>query len=115
MLHHSTESRRLASMKKRRKSEAGFIVTMELLILFAVFAVVFYFALRLAMVQCMSENSESIPMVLDDPFANYDDDRLMNAMQLLAETGARHQVLLFTCREDVVRAAEKVNAAITRL
>jgi len=74
-----------------------------------------YFALRLAMVQCMSENSESIPMVLDDPFANYDDDRLMNAMQLLAEVGARHQILLFTCREDVVRAAEKVNAAITRL
>ncbi len=74
-----------------------------------------YFALRLAMVQCMSENSESIPMVLDDPFANYDDGRLMNAMQLLAETGARHQVMLFTCREDVVRAAERVNAAITHL
>lgn len=74
-----------------------------------------YFALRLAMVQCISENSESIPMVLDDPFANYDDDRLLNAMQLLAEVGARHQVLLFTCREDVVRAAESVKAPITRL
>ncbi len=74
-----------------------------------------YFALRLAMVQCISENSESIPMVLDDPFANYDDGRLLNAMQLLAEVGERHQVLLFTCREDVVRAAESVRAPITRL
>jgi uncharacterized protein YhaN len=74
-----------------------------------------YFALRLAMVQCISEGSESVPMVLDDPFANYDDGRLLNAMQLLAEVGERHQVLLFTCREDVVRAAESVNAPITRL
>jgi len=74
-----------------------------------------YFALRLAMVQCISENSESIPMVLDDPFSNYDDERLMNAMQLLAEVGERHQVLLFTCREDVVRAAEAVKAPVTRL
>ncbi len=74
-----------------------------------------YFALRLAMIQCISENSESIPMVLDDPFSNYDDDRLMNAMRLLAEVGERHQVLLFTCREDVVRAAAAVKAPVTRL
>ena len=63
----------------------------------------------------MSENVESIPMVLDDPFANYDEGRLLNAMQLLVEVGQRDQVLLFTCREDVVRTAESVGAPITRL
>ena len=30
-----------------------------------------YLALRLAMVQCLSHGRESIPMLLDDPFANY--------------------------------------------
>ncbi len=74
-----------------------------------------YFALRLAMVQSMSHNSESIPMVLDDPFANYDDTRLACAMRLLARIGETNQVLLFTCREDVVRAAEAVNAPVLRL
>ncbi len=74
-----------------------------------------YFALRLAMVRCMSEGGEQVPMVLDDPFANYDDQRLKSAMELLAEIGGAHQVILFTCREDVVRTAESVGAPIIRL
>ena len=74
-----------------------------------------YFALRLAMVQTMSRDSESIPMVLDDPFANYDDTRLACAMRLLARLGETNQILLFTCRDDVVRAAQAVNAPILRL
>lgn len=74
-----------------------------------------YLALRLAMVQSMSEHAESVPMVLDDPFANYDDERLLCAMKLLAEVGQQNQVLLFTCRQDVVRAAESVGAPLIRL
>ena len=74
-----------------------------------------YFALRLAMVQSMSRDSESIPMVLDDPFANYDNTRLACAMRLLARMGETNQILLFTCRDDVVRAAQEVNAPILQL
>lgn len=69
-----------------------------------------YFALRLALVQCISENAESVPMLLDDPFANYDDHRLQCAMRLLAKVAERNQVLLFTCREDVARAARSAGA-----
>ena len=74
-----------------------------------------YLALRLAMVQCLSENGETIPMLLDDPFANYDDNRLERTLELLARLGVRNQILLFTCREDVARAAEMVNAPVLRL
>lgn len=74
-----------------------------------------YLALRLAMVQSMSENGESIPLLLDDPFSSYDDQRLERALDLLARLSAQNQVLLFTCREDVVRAAEAVNAPVLRL
>ncbi len=74
-----------------------------------------YLALRLAMVQSMSENGESIPLLLDDPFANYDDHRLERALELLARLSAQNQVILFTCREDVVRAAQTVAAPIRRL
>ena len=74
-----------------------------------------YFALRLAMVRSMSHDSESIPMILDDPFANYDNTRLACAMRLLGRMGETNQVLVFTCREDVVRAARAVNAPILQL
>lgn len=74
-----------------------------------------YLALRLAMVQSMSESGESIPLLLDDPFANYDDFRLERALDLLARLSENNQVILFTCREDVVRAAQNVEAPICRI
>jgi len=74
-----------------------------------------YLALRLALVQSISGKGESIPMFLDDPFANYDDTRLANTMKLLAAIAERHQILLFTCRQDVAEAAAVINAPIIRL
>lgn len=74
-----------------------------------------YLAIRLALVQSISETSETLPMILDDPFANYDDARLAHTLELLAEIATTNQVLLFTCREDVVRAAAALAAPIMRL
>ena len=74
-----------------------------------------YLALRLALIQEMSQTGEFIPMLLDDPFANYDDARLDQTMRLLATLTQQHQILLFTCREDVVRSAESVGAPVIRL
>lgn len=74
-----------------------------------------YLALRLALVQSVSENGEPVPMLLDDPFANYDDGRLARTMELISGIAETSQVLLFTCREDVARAAEAVHAPIIRL
>ncbi len=74
-----------------------------------------YLALRLALVESISENGESIPMLLDDPFANYDDKRLGLTMRLIQGIAEKNQVILFTCREDVARAAESVQAPVLRL
>ncbi|MDX9971998.1 MAG: AAA family ATPase [FCB group bacterium] len=74
-----------------------------------------YLALRLAMVQSLNEAGETIPMLLDDPFANYDDGRLERAMGLLVEVSKRSQILLFSCREDVARVAQGIGAPILRL
>lgn len=74
-----------------------------------------YLSLRLAMIQTISENSERIPMLLDDPFVHYDDARLKSAMKLMTEVGKSSQVLLFTCRDDVVRAAEALGVPILNL
>jgi uncharacterized protein YhaN len=74
-----------------------------------------YLALRLAMVEALSDGSECVPMLLDDPFANYDDARLDRAMKLLQRLSDRHQILFFTCRDDVVHAAEAAGAPIVHL
>ena len=74
-----------------------------------------YFALRLALVKSLSQSGEPIPMLLDDPFANYDDERLEHTMRLVKRLSESNQILLFTCREDVVRAAEAAGAPVTRL
>ncbi len=71
-----------------------------------------YLALRLAMIQCLSETGESIPMLLDDPFSNYDDQRLRQTLGLLTRLGQHNQILLFTCRDDVAHAARDLNAAV---
>jgi uncharacterized protein YhaN len=74
-----------------------------------------YFALRMALIQTMSEQGEPIPMLLDDPFANYDDARLARTLGLISTLSKENQILLFTCREDVVRAAEAIKIPIIRL
>lgn len=74
-----------------------------------------YLALRLAFVQSLSVNNETIPMLLDDPFANYDNSRLERTMHLLARMGAQTQMLLFTCREDVAAAGKKAGAHVISL
>lgn len=74
-----------------------------------------YLALRLALVQSVSETGEPVPMLLDDPFANYDDGRLARTMNLISGIAEGNQVILFTCREDVARAAEAVQAPVIRL
>jgi uncharacterized protein YhaN len=70
-----------------------------------------YLALRLALVRVFSGADETIPMLLDDPFANYDDERLRHALKLLQNVAETNQIILFTCRDDVARAAREAGAA----
>ena len=57
-------------------------------------------ALRIAVANILYE--EKYPLILDDTFAYYDDQRLERTLQWLAGSG--HQVLVFTCqkREEVL-------------
>ncbi|HQE81671.1 MAG TPA: AAA family ATPase [Candidatus Hydrogenedentes bacterium] len=74
-----------------------------------------YLALRLALVTNLCEEGESVPMLLDDPFANYDDVRLERALTLLKELNAVPQILLFTCREDVAETAHTLGVPVLAL
>ena len=54
-----------------------------------------YLALRLAVSE---ELTPEAPLVLDDAFVRFDDQRLSSAMDILKEAGEHKQVLLFTCQ-----------------
>ncbi len=56
-----------------------------------------YFALRLALAELIFEGEE-VPLILDDPFIEYDIKRERAAMEFLKEYAKDRQVILFTAR-----------------
>ena len=56
-----------------------------------------YLSLRLSMVEELSE--EKLPIILDEPFAYFDDDRLENFLTYMGEKYQDRQIILFTCTD----------------
>jgi hypothetical protein len=57
-----------------------------------------HLAVRLAISEFLSKPANPLPLLLDDVFANSDDERARAGMRVLAETLARdHQVIVMTC------------------
>lgn len=54
-----------------------------------------YLSLRLAVLDEISK--EKMPIILDEAFAYFDDERLRNSLLFLMEQAKEHQIMLFTC------------------
>ena len=54
-----------------------------------------YLALRLAVAE---ELTPQAPLILDDALVRFDDERMAQAVEILAELGKEKQILLFTCQ-----------------
>ena len=54
-----------------------------------------YLSLRLSMVEDLSE--ENLPIILDEAFAYFDEERLENILKYLNEKFENHQIILLTC------------------
>lgn len=74
-----------------------------------------YFALRFGILDLVSNEEESCPSLLDEPFAAYDRMRLGEAFEVLAEEAKRRQLIVFTCRDDLLDLARQRQANIIRL
>lgn len=55
-----------------------------------------YLLLRIELARMLSARRETLPLLLDDPFVNFDDRRLQRILELLMEISEANQVLLFT-------------------
>jgi DNA repair exonuclease SbcCD ATPase subunit len=68
-----------------------------------------YLAARLALAELIAEDKSSV-MVLDDPFAGYDQKRIENAMKVLKELSENHQILLLTSQDHYDKWADSMIA-----
>ena len=56
-----------------------------------------YFALRLALFETIVPEDTAPPLVLDDVFVNFDNERMKKALDLLLEKSRERQIILFSC------------------
>jgi uncharacterized protein YhaN len=65
-------------------------------------------AVRLAVVEELSQQGVDLPVVLDDVFVNFDEQRAESAADVLCDFASEgHQVLFFTCHQHLARMFEQ--------
>ncbi len=74
-----------------------------------------YLSLRLALSQLMSQTGESLPVLLDDSLAQYDDGRTDSALRFLKEYSENGQVIMFTCHNHICEKAKTLGIAAQNL
>ena len=66
-----------------------------------------YMAARLALVRLLTQERRP-PLVLDDPFVTFDDERAVRALRVLRELSSEHQVIYLTASSRYDAAADAV-------
>lgn len=59
-----------------------------------------YISLRIALAVSLKEKA-AFPIIMDDPFVHFDRFRLQHMVQLMTELQKNHQLLYFTCHENM--------------
>ncbi len=67
-----------------------------------------YLAVRLATVRFIAGEDDPLPLLLDDSFNQFDDQRLASSLKFLV-TGYRGQILIFTCRSREEQLLEEMS------
>ena len=66
-----------------------------------------YLSLRLSMLDEIS--NEKMPIILDETFAYFDDERLKNSLIFLAEQSEEHQIIILTCSNREKQILDSIN------
>ena len=66
-----------------------------------------YLSLRLSALNELS--GESLPIILDEAFAYFDDERLANVLKYLKTNFESNQIILFTCSKREIELLERLN------
>ena len=66
-----------------------------------------FLSLRLGLVDHLDPRGETLPLLLDETFVNWDHDRLVRGLSVLAQVADRRQLILFTCHPWMLQAMEE--------
>ena len=66
-----------------------------------------YLGLRLASIDTISK--EKMPIILDETFAFFDDDRLENILKFINDNYSDRQIIIFTCSKREIEILNKLN------
>lgn len=66
-----------------------------------------YLALRLASIEEIT--TEKMPIILDEAFAYYDNERLKNILEYLSKEYKDNQIIIFTCTKREIEILNKLN------
>ncbi len=71
-----------------------------------------YFAIRTALMRIPHYLKESLPLLLEDPFIQYDYPQLIQVLNILKILGEEQQIILFTYRNDIFDIANNLSIPI---
>ena len=66
-----------------------------------------YLGLRLSTIDTISK--EKMPIILDETFAFFDDDRLENVLKFINDKYEDRQIIIFTCSKREIEALNRLN------
>ncbi|QSX04896.1 AAA family ATPase [Sedimentibacter sp. zth1] len=66
-----------------------------------------YISLRLGLSNLISDNKK-IPLILDDSFIQYDENRLKKSLEMLSKESRKRQVILFTCQQREINIVKEL-------
>lgn len=69
-----------------------------------------YLSMRLALAELMQDDSDSLPIFLDDALTQYDDGRMKTAVSFLKEYSEKTQVIMFTCHNSIYEISKEAEA-----
>lgn len=75
-----------------------------------------WLSLRLALCDMLTEDGDKLPIILDDVFVNFDDERLERALRYLSAIAEDRQIIIFSChRREAEYMSGDEAVTITRL
>ncbi len=67
-----------------------------------------YLAMRLAMTDLLTSHSERLPLIMDEVFSQFDDNRTALGLKYLQKEYRENQIFIFTCKHREVELAKQI-------
>lgn len=67
-----------------------------------------YIAMRIAMSDFLSADTENIPFIIDEAFSQYDDNRIYNTLLFLNGNSENRQLMFFSCKKRELDIAREI-------